>query len=102
MFYGLTKVFAVENGLLPKSGRYNKLFKYFNLEKGLIVGFLTLIVGIYLSVHGLLAWKATSFSDLDPAETFRIIVPAVFTIMLGLQIILFSFFFSILGLKQKQ
>jgi len=101
MFYGLTKIFAVENGLLPKSDRYHKLFKFFNLEKGLIVGFLTLVIGIYLSIHGLLAWKATSFSDLKPAETLRIIVPAVFTIMLGLQIILFSFFFSILGLKRN-
>lgn len=101
MFYGLTKVFAVESGLLPKSDRYHKLFKYFNLEKGLIVGFLTLALGIYLSVHGLLDWKATSFSDLEPSNTLRIIVPAVFTIMLGLQIILFSFFFSILGLKRN-
>jgi glycosyltransferase involved in cell wall biosynthesis len=100
-FYALTKIFAVENGLLPKSDRYSKLFNYFNLEKGLIVGFLTLIVGIYLSVHGLLDWKATSFSDLKPTETLRVIVPAVFTVMLGLQIILFSFFFSILGLKQN-
>jgi glycosyltransferase involved in cell wall biosynthesis len=101
MFYGLTKVFAVENGLLPKSNRYSKLFQYFNLEKGLIVGFLIFGFGIYLSISGLLAWKATSFSDLKPAETLRVIVPAVFTIMLGLQIILFSFFFSILGLKQQ-
>ncbi|MEM6687283.1 MAG: glycosyltransferase family 2 protein [Bacteroidota bacterium] len=100
MFYGLTKIFAVENGLLPKSDRYTKLFKFFTLEKGLIVGFLTFFLGIYLSISGFLDWKATSFSDLKPAETLRVIVPAVFTIMLGLQVILFSFFFSILGLKQ--
>jgi len=101
MFYGLTKIFAVENGLLPRSDRYTKLFKFFTLEKGLIVGFLTFFLGIYLSISGFLDWKATSFSDLKPAETLRVIVPAVFTIMLGLQIILFSFFFSILGLKQN-
>lgn len=100
-FYALTKIFAVENGLLPKSDRYDNLFKYFNLEKGLIAGFLILAFGIYLSVDGLLAWKATSFSDLKPAETLRTIVPAVFTVMLGLQIVLFSFFFSILGLKRN-
>ncbi|WP_046755889.1 glycosyltransferase family 2 protein [Kordia jejudonensis] len=100
-FYALTKIFAVENGLLPKSDRYDNLFKYFNLEKGLIAGFLILALGIYLSINGLLDWKATSFSDLKPAETLRIVVPAVFTVMLGLQIILFSFFFSILGLKRN-
>lgn len=100
-FYALTKIFAVENGLLPKSDRYDNLFKYFNLEKGLIAGFLILAFGIYLSIDGLLTWKATSFSDLQPTETLRIVVPAVFTVMLGLQMILFSFFFSILGLKRN-
>ncbi|WP_046744096.1 glycosyltransferase family 2 protein [Kordia zhangzhouensis] len=100
MFYGLTKVFAVENGLLPKSKRYNKLFQFLNLEKGLIIGFLFFFFGIYLSIDGFLTWKATNFSDLKPVETLRTIVPAVFTIMLGFQIILFSFFFSILGLKR--
>ncbi|MBR9846879.1 MAG: glycosyltransferase family 2 protein, partial [Algicola sp.] len=39
IFYALTKIFAVENGLLPKSKRYDNLFKYLNLEKGLIIGF---------------------------------------------------------------
>lgn len=100
-FYGLTKIYAVENGLLPKSERYDNLFKYFNLEKGLIAGFVILTFGIYLSIDGLLTWKATSFSNLKPVETLRTVIPAVFTVMLGLQIILFSFFFSILGLKRN-
>lgn len=102
VFYALTKIFAVENGLLPKSTRYDKLFKYINLEKGLIVGALLLIVGLVLSFKGLSIWKASDFGALQPTDTFRWIIPAVFTILFGIQIILFSLFFSILGLKNTE
>jgi glycosyltransferase involved in cell wall biosynthesis len=101
VFYALTKIFAIENGLLPKSKRYSKIFKYLNLEKGLILGVLFLIVGFVLSVKGLNIWQSTDFGTLQPSRTFRFIIPAVFTILLGIQIILFSFFFSILGLKSN-
>lgn len=99
VFYALTKIFAVENGLLPKSDRYNRLFKYINLEKGLIIGVIFLIVGFILSYKGLSIWKSTDYGMLQPTDTFRVIIPAVFTILLGVQVILFSLFFSILGLK---
>ncbi|GGG54805.1 glycosyltransferase family 2 protein [Bizionia arctica] len=101
VFYALTKIYAVENKLLPKSNRYNKLFKYLNLETGLIIGVLFLIVGIVLSYFGLNIWKHSNFGELNPSETLRIIIPAVFTILLGMQIIFFSLFFSILGLKNS-
>lgn len=101
IFYALTKIFAVENGLFPKSTRYNKFFKFLNLEKGLIVGVLVLIVGFILSYKGLTMIDSTDISSLIPTRTFRLIIPAVFTILLGIQIILFSLFFSILGLKNS-
>lgn len=102
VFYALTKIYAVENGLLPKSTRYDKLFKYINLEKGLIIGVLLLIVGFVLSFKGLSIWKTTDFGALQPTNTLRWIIPAVFTILLGIQIVLFSLFFSILGLKNSE
>ncbi|OUR99348.1 dolichol-P-glucose synthetase [Flavobacteriales bacterium 33_180_T64] len=101
IFYALTKIFAVENGLLPKSSRYTNLFKYLNLEKGLIAGVILLLVGVILSVKGLFFWESVNYGNLNPSNTFRIIIPAVFTILLGIQIILFSLFFSILSLKSK-
>ncbi|MEY8870342.1 glycosyltransferase family 2 protein [Meridianimaribacter flavus] len=101
VFYALTKIFAVENGLLPKSNRYNKLFKYLNLESGLIVGSLLLLLGFGLSVYGTTVWKNLNFGNLNPSDTLRIVIPAAFTILLGIQIILFSLFFSILSLKSQ-
>lgn len=101
MFYALTKIYAVENGLFSRSTTYKKLFRFINLEKGLIIGFLLLALGVFLSFKGLSFWKDTNYGELNPSDTFRVIVPAVFILLFGVQIILFSFFFSILGLKNQ-
>ncbi|MCK7591500.1 glycosyltransferase family 2 protein [Subsaxibacter sp. CAU 1640] len=101
VFYGLTKIYAVENDLLPMSDRYSRLFRLINLEKGLIVGGIILILGLILSFYSLNIWKESEFGNLQPTEVFRVIIPSVFTILIGIQIILFSFFFSILGLKRS-
>lgn len=100
IFYGLIKIFAVENELLPKSNRYNRLFKYLNLEKGLIIGFALLVLGLFLSYKSLASWQAIHFGALDTSTTLRIIIPAVTALQLGIQTILFSLFFSVLGLKK--
>jgi glycosyltransferase involved in cell wall biosynthesis len=100
VFYGLTKIFAVENELLPKSNRYTKLFKFINLEKGLIIGFILVCIGLFLSYKGLSTWKSTDFGTLETRTTLRTIIPAITALQLGIQTILFSFFFSVLGLKK--
>ncbi|RMA56739.1 glycosyltransferase family 2 protein [Ulvibacter antarcticus] len=100
LFYGLTKVFTVENGLLPKSKKYDKLFKSITMEKGLILGFLLVLVGVVLSVIAYSDWQEINFGDINTNAILRIVIPAITTMLLGVQIILFSLFFSILGLKK--
>lgn len=100
VFYGLTKVFTVENGLLPKSKNYDKQFQFINLEKGLIVGALLIIAGVVLSFLAYNYWQDINFGDITNSNTLRIVIPAVTTMLLGVQVILFSLFFSILGLKR--
>ncbi len=100
VFYGLTKVFTVENGLLPKSKNYDRQFQFINLEKGLIVGAVLIIVGVVLSILAYNYWHDLNFGDITNSNTLRIVIPAVTTMLLGVQVILFSLFFSILGLKR--
>ena len=88
--------------LLPKSNRFNTLFEYINLERGLIIGTLLVIIGLGLSIYGVSLWSNTKYGPLDVRSTLRIIIPAVTTIIIGVQVILFSFFFSILGLKDEK
>ncbi len=100
LFYGLTKVFTVENELLPKSNKYDKLFKYINLEKGLLIGLFLVLFGIALSGFAYSNWKELNFGDIHNSNTLRIVIPAITAMLLGVQVILFSLFFSILGLKK--
>ncbi len=102
VFYGLTKVYAVTQHLLPRSNRYDSLFQYINLERGLVLGVLMVLTGIGLSFYGLSLWSDTNYGMLEVRSTLRTIIPAVTIIILGVQIILFSFFFSILGLKDEK
>lgn len=102
MFYGLTKVFAITQNLLPKSKRYDTVFKYIQLEKGLIIGFIFTLTGLMLSLYGFSIWQNQDFKTLDVQKTMRIIIPAVSLLVVGIQVILFSFFFSILDLKNEK
>lgn len=100
LFYGLTKIYTVENELLPKSQKYDRLFKILTLEKGLIIGFLLILGAVIATIYAYLNWKSVSFGDITGQSTLRLVIPAVTTLLLGVQTILFSFFFSILGLKK--
>ncbi len=102
LFYGLTKVFAVTQKLLPKSERFDAVFKYISLEKGLILGLIMVIIGGIYSIYAVSFWSDNHFGPLNFRQTSRIIIPSVFTIIIGIQIVLFSFFFSILGLKDDE
>jgi glycosyltransferase involved in cell wall biosynthesis len=100
-FAVFAKVFAISEGLLPEDLRLNKLFEYITLESGLIVGTALVLAGLASSIYIVRFWEATSFGGLDPFRTLRIIIPAATALTLGCQIILSSFFLSILGLKRR-
>lgn len=72
-----TKVFAISEGLLPEDRRLNRIFRYINLEIGLIVGGALLLIGIAGSIYAFSAWEAKLFGPLEPSETMRIVIPSV-------------------------
>ncbi len=95
IFYALTKIYATNHGLLPRTKRYNKLFNYFTLERGLVIGFLAFLLGLILMILGI--------SQAQPlSESLKIIVPGTIVFTLGIQLMIFSFFFSILGLTENK
>jgi hypothetical protein len=101
LFAVFTKTFAISAGLLPADPRLNNLFRIVTLERGLLVGGALTTVGLMASVYTLSDWTARSFGALDVTWTLRVIIPAVLALILGCQIILSSFFLSILGMGRK-
>jgi hypothetical protein len=98
-FSFFTKVFAIGEGLLPQDAKFSKVFRYFSLEKGIILGLLLLLLGLGLLGHALWVWKEAGFGLLPFGENLRRLIPAVTLVALGIQIVSSSFFLSILGLK---
>lgn len=99
-FAVFTKVFAICEGLLPEDPRLNRALKYVTLETGLGVGGLLVLSGIVGSIFAVSGWAARSFGDLNPDHMLRVVMPSVFSLTLGVQIVCSSFFLSILGLRR--
>lgn len=101
IFAIFTKAFAISEGLLPEDERLNKVFARINLEVGLIVGVVLIFLGLGGSVYAVRFWEENSFGALEPSKTLRIIIPSITALTLGCQIVLSSFFLSVLGLKRR-
>jgi glycosyltransferase involved in cell wall biosynthesis len=100
-FAMFTKVFAISEGLLPEDRRLSRVFRYVTLEAGLLAGGLLGVVGVGAWVVGLAYWRSHHFGPLDPAQTLRIVIPGMVCFTLGFQIIMSSFFLSVLGMSRR-
>ena len=103
LFALFTRIFATHEGLLPEDPRLDRALRVVTLEVGLALGALTLLGGLAGSVWALRVWDETRFGELDPSSiTMRIVIVSATALALGVQMILSSFFFSILGLRRRR
>jgi len=100
-FAVFTKIFAITGGLHPPDTALNKMFRYVTLEAGLVAGAALSFAGIAMSLYAVHLWSARGFGPLDISHTLRLVIPAALCLTLGVQTIFFSFFLSILGLRQR-
>ena len=100
-FAFFTKIFAISEKFLPEDPKLNKIFHYVTLETGLIVGVTLILTGIVGSFLSLTIWSKTAFGSLDPSKTLRLVIPSLTCLTVGLQLVLSSFFLSVLGLKRR-
>jgi glycosyltransferase involved in cell wall biosynthesis len=102
-FYLFSRLYASTHGLLPFQQNFLSSFnRYFNLEKGLLIGLLFFIGGVLLSVKSFLFWEHTGFGDLDPMIVLRWVIPSMTLIILGVQIFLSCFYLSFLTINSRQ
>jgi hypothetical protein len=100
-FAVFTKLFAISEGLHPPDPLLDRLFRYINLELGLLVGTALAILGFGISLYAVHVWGQQHFGPLDMSRTFRVVIPAALSLTLGVQAIFSSFFLSVLGLRRR-
>jgi glycosyltransferase involved in cell wall biosynthesis len=95
----LAKQHAIGVGVLPLGDNFGAFRRWFRLEYALLfAGGLVLlgVVGILVAVAD---WRARSFGALDYSQTMRLVVPAVTSLAVGVQIAMAGFLSSILDLR---
>jgi len=101
LFAVMTKVFAINERMLPMDTRLERAFQILNLERGLLLAALTMLAGLALLGVAIAQWVAVDFGHLEYARTMRWVIPGVTLTTLGFQAILSGFFLSILGMRRR-
>ncbi|HTF45444.1 MAG TPA: hypothetical protein VK641_16180, partial [Terriglobales bacterium] len=101
LFAVFTKIFAITEGLHPHDPKLDRVFQFFNLEKGLLSGAVLLVIGLAIAGYSLILWNGAGFGPLNPVKVVRLAAVAITMIVLGVETIFSSFFLSILGLTRK-
>lgn len=99
LFAALSRVFSVQEGLRPAGPRYQSVFRFINLESGLLAGSLLGAFGLFALLYAVWVWRQTGFGPLNIEHSARIVIPSGLAMTLGCETILFSFFLSTLGLN---
>ena len=102
LFWLFTQVYAGAEGFLPTEPKVQTLLGKMSLERGLILGALVGIAGLVGLIFSLTYWQSHAFGHLNYEHALRLMVPSVTALVLSCQLILGTFFLSILGIKQTR
>jgi hypothetical protein len=101
LFGVFTKRYAASVGFLPEDSALDRFLKVLTLERGLIIGGLSLLSGLALLGYATYLWYSKHFGALDYPSTLRVVIPGVTLAALGFQTMLASFFIGILEIRRK-
>jgi hypothetical protein len=102
LFWLFTQVYAGAEGFLPTEPKVQNLLGKLSLERGLLTGVAVGIAGLVGLIFSLTNWQGHAFGHLNYEHALRLMVPSVTALVLSCQIILGTFFLSILGIKQNR
>jgi glycosyltransferase involved in cell wall biosynthesis len=102
LFWLFTQVYAGSEGFLPEEPKVQRLLEKLSLERGLLLGAAIGLAGLAGLVFSLLYWNGQKFSHLNYEHSLRLMIPSVTALMVSCQVILGTFFLSILGIKHTR
>lgn len=99
LFAVLSRAYAVQEGLMPKSARTDFIQRAFTLERGLLLGAALLAAGAALLAYAVGIWEEARFGELEVERITRVVIGSSVSLSLGFQLILSSFLLSTLRLS---
>ena len=101
LFWLFTQVYAGSEGFLPTEPSVQRILGKLSLERGIIIGFVLGLAGLAGLIFSLVYWHGAGFHSLNYEHSLRIMVPSVTALIVSCQLVLGTFFLSILGIKQS-
>ncbi len=102
LFWLFTQVYAGAEGFLPEEPKVQRLLGNLSLERGLLAGAAIGLAGLVGLIFSLTYWQANKFGQLNYEHALRLMVPSVTALVVSCQLVLGTFFLSILGIKQTR
>jgi hypothetical protein len=102
LFWLFTQVYAGSEGFLPEEPKVQRLLGKLSLERGLLLGVAIGLAGLAGLITSLLYWNGQKFSHLNYEHSLRLMIPSVTALIVSCQVILGTFFLSILGIKHTR
>ncbi len=101
LFALLSRAYAIQEGLFPRSFKPSAFDRIFSLERGLLAGASLLLLGVYLLWEAFGIWREAQFGALDVERVTRIVVSSSLALSLGFEVSLSSFLLSMLKLNVR-
>jgi len=92
------RMFAFRTGLLPQKPAFYELIRRASLETGVVVGALTVTLGLLVYLYTAWLWSQTGFGPLNYEVTLRTMIPGSALIGVGVEVLFASFLISLLEL----
>jgi hypothetical protein len=102
LFWLFTQVYAGSEGFLPEEPAVQRLLGKLSLERGLILGALIGLAGLAGLIFSVLYWHGQGFRQLNYEHSLRLMIPSVTALMVSCQVVLGTFFLSILGIRHTR
>jgi hypothetical protein len=102
LFWLFTQVYAGSEGFLPEEPKVQRILGKLSLERGLLAGAAIGLAGLAGLIFSLLYWNGQKFHQLNYEHSLRLVIPSVTALVVSCQVILGTFFLSILGIKHSR
>ena len=98
-FWLFSKLYGIQEGVVPSDPAFLQAVRRITLEKALIVGIALLIVGLGLGIYAVEYWGSVAFQTLSASQTMRLVIPSGTAILLGFHVIFGGFFLNVLDVQ---